>query len=98
MKVGGGQRWEVTRDLATGGITMWRAPFTGGFNCTLPAGTVLRVENDPVPGARAVYCLPEDYEGLEQLVVPEADRRGDKYDGYALVVLLEEFGQTLMRL
>ncbi len=74
---------------------MWRAPFTGGFRCTIPAGTVLTVESDPLPRATAVYCIPDDYAGVERVVVPEEDRRSEKYTGYALVILLDDFPRGL---
>jgi hypothetical protein len=57
--------------------------------------TVVTVDNDPAPSAMAVYCLPEEYERLEQELVPEEDRRASKYSGYALVIDLEEFGSAL---
>jgi hypothetical protein len=74
---------------------MWKASFTSGFHCTIPKGTVLVVENDPMPQATAVYCVPEDYDTLEQVVVPEEDRLAAKYNGYALTVPLDEFGNKL---
>jgi hypothetical protein len=35
------------------GMTHWRAPFTGGFDCVVPAGTAL-VARDPVEGAEGI--------------------------------------------
>jgi hypothetical protein len=90
-----GQRWRVVRDLPGSGITTWAAPFTGGFDCVIPGGTILTVDNDPPMGASAVYCRPENYDELEQVFVPDCDRRSAKYDSYALVIPLASFGEAL---
>ncbi len=91
-----GQRWRLIRDLRTGGLTSWRVPFSGGFECVVPSGTVVAVESDPPIRARAVYCIPENYDELECLLVPEEDRDSPKYSGYALVIQLVEFGAALV--
>jgi hypothetical protein len=39
-----------------------------------------------------------NYEECEQQIVPEEDRQADKYDGYHLLLLLEEFGKSLRAL
>jgi hypothetical protein len=89
------QRWRVVRDLATSGVTSWRAPFTGGFECVIPSGTVVTVDNDPPMGASAVYCVPENYDDLERAFVPAEDREAEKYGGYAVLIDLADFGEAL---
>ena len=98
VEVRKGQRWEVVREIRVHGLTHWRAPFTGGFDCTLDHGAVLIVNHDPLPKKIAVACTPENYKGLEIVIVPENDREKPKYDGYSLVVHLAEFGDSLKQL
>jgi hypothetical protein len=91
-----GQRWQMVSELHTSGLTSRAAPFTGGFECVSPRGTVVRVQSDPPIGARAVGCTPENYEEIERLVVPEEDRTDPQYGGYSLVIDLTNFGETLV--
>ncbi len=69
------------------GVTHWRAPFTGGFECVIPAGTALVAAHDRVEGAEGVSFRPLLYEEMEGILVPEEDRLAEKYDGYSLVIL-----------
>ena len=48
--------------------------------------------------AEAFYCRPESYRELEAVLVPEADRRADGYDGYSLVFPIAEIDASLRRL
>lgn len=90
-----GQHWTVLDHLPVDGLTMWKVPLTTGFHCTIPPGTIVVVENDPLPQATAVYCVPEDYDRLEQAVVPREDRLAAKYNGYALTIPLAAFRDKL---
>jgi len=90
-----GSRFVVKTPLSIRGLTHWRAPFTGGFECTVAPGTVVVVAHEPTPGATAVGVRPEAYAELEPQLVPQEDRTSEKYDGYSLVIPLEEFGRSL---
>ena len=48
-----GDRFVVVEAFEIGGLTHYNAPFTGGFDAEVPAGTVLRAFGDSVPGASA---------------------------------------------
>lgn len=69
-----GQRFRVRKDLATNVLTMWKAPFTAGVPCTLPAGTILIADHDQIRTAPGFACVPEAYEDLEPVLVPAEDR------------------------
>ena len=45
--------------------------------------------------ALGFYCFPEDYDGFETAYVPLADRSKPKYDGYSLVALASDIGDSL---
>ena len=79
-------RYRTLRDLTITCMTSWRAPFTGGHKCVLPAGEAFVVANDPPPGATAVYCDPVNYSTLESVLVPPEDRTADGYNGYYLCI------------
>ncbi len=51
-------------------MTHWRAPFTGGQNAILPAGTIVVARDDQRPDAPGFNCVPEDYARLETVLVP----------------------------
>jgi hypothetical protein len=75
-------------------MTSWAAPFTGGYERTLPAGEEFVICNDPPPDASAVYCEPVNYEKLHRAFVPWTDRwRFWVYAGYYLCIGLERIAQ-----
>jgi len=93
-----GDRFVTTRDVPSMGVTHWRAPITRGFYTTVPGDTVLVASTATAERAEAFYCRPEGYRELEALLVPEADRRAEGYDGYSLVFPIAEIDASLRRL
>jgi hypothetical protein len=92
MAVAKGERFRVLEDHVIGGLSQWRAPFTGSFECTLPEGLVLVCPGGQKSGAVGFGCVPEDYEAGERLLVPKDDREHPKFDGYYFVLLEAEIG------
>lgn len=99
MEVREGERLRVTVDgYAAAVLTTWSAPYTGGGGeRPLPRGTVLVVDA-VVEGRPAFVALPEDYKGMERVLVDESDRRSGRYGGYYLVVDKADVGTALERL
>lgn len=95
MDIPRGARFVAKRDLKVSGLTRWRAPFSGDFDCVIPAGTVLKVLDNKLPTAREFSCCPESYEELESRLVPAQDRLNDNYDGYYFVFLESDIGYSL---
>jgi hypothetical protein len=75
---------------------MWKAPFTSGAPCTLPAGTILIADHDQIRTAPGFACVPEAYEELEPVLAPPEDRAHPKYNGYYLVLLADKIGEWLV--
>ena len=92
-----GERYRATQAVDVRALTHWRAPFTSGFTCRLPEGTVVVVRQDAPASATAALCVPEDSE-LESVLVPSRDRTDPKYDGYHLLVPVDDLGATFERL
>ena len=90
-----GTRLRVVKESEIRILTHWKAPFTDGFTCVPAIGTVLVVDSDQVDGAPGFYCIPEDYDGFETAYVPLADRSRPKYDGYSLVAMASDIGDSL---
>jgi hypothetical protein len=90
-----GQLWRSLCEIDAIALTHWFAPFTGGFECRIPADTVLVVLDDPPPHATGVGCRPVNYEELEAVLVPEEDRTAPKYGGYSISIKLVHFGESL---
>lgn len=93
--VRGGERFELAEDNITHGLTSWKAPFTGDFECKIPKGTLLEVLSDSVPHAKGFYCKPVEYEKFEAEYVPESDRKNSRYGGYAFVFMKSDIGTLL---
>jgi hypothetical protein len=89
-----GDRFLVTNDMPTIGLAVEAAPASGGFKCTVPAGTILVADGDQRQGAPGFYCRPENYNEMEKSLVPEAERQG-KYISYVLVCRSAEIGNLL---
>ena len=90
-----GDRFITTQDIEASGLTTWGAPYTGSFNCVIPAGTILVARYDQVEGAKGFGCIPADYQKLEKILVPEEDRQAKKYSGYYFVTSNADIGPKL---
>lgn len=90
-----GDRFITTQDVNIAGLTVWAAPYTGSFECTISAGTILVARHDQVEGATGFVCVPEKYKELERELVPESDRLTEKYGGYYFVFYNEDIGTRL---
>jgi len=90
-----GTRFEVAEDLDTDGLVHWRAPFTSGFHCVIPKGTILVTFHDYSPSAAAFALVPEDYKGFEKKYVPHDDIIATKYAGYSFVFARSEISRKL---
>lgn len=92
-----GDRFSVAKDLEITGLTVWGAPYTGSFKCTLPAGTILVADHGQVPTAEGFGVVPEDYKEMEKQLVPESDRNQRKYSGYYFVFLNKDIGGKILQ-
>lgn len=90
-----GQRFILKKEKRTHGLTSWRAPYTGDFECVIPAGTLIEALHDSVPTAEGFSCKPVEYAKFEIEHVPESDRTSPKYGGYYLVLMKNEIRNLL---
>jgi len=92
-----GDLFSVVKDIKVRGLIIWGAPYGGGFDCILPAGTILVAENDAVLWAEGFAVVPINYNELEKQLVPEADRTAKKYGGYCFSFLKSDIGEIIIR-
>lgn len=90
-----GDKFVAAKSLPARGLVQWRAPFTSGFECVIPEGTVLVAENDSAPISTGFGCIPENQKELETQLVPEQDRMAEKYAGYYFVLSYKHIGKEL---
>jgi hypothetical protein len=90
-----GERFVARSDVEVLVMTHWLAPFTGGHKAVLPAGTTIVARSDQMPDVPGFNCVPEDYAGLEPILVPEEDRNANKYGGYSLSFTLDDIGTLI---
>lgn len=93
-----GNRFRAVAEIQTNALIQWRAPLTSGAACTIPTGTILVATHDQIVGAPGFGCVPEKYDELLPVVVPEEDRTAPKFDGYYFVLLNDDIGRSLVRL
>jgi hypothetical protein len=91
-----GDRFVAMRSIPARGLVHFRTPFTGGFQCVIPAGVVLVAFSDAPQASTAFGCIPVDVEELEHLV-PSQDRAAPQYDGYSFVLPYRYIGRALKR-
>jgi hypothetical protein len=93
-----GDHYVVTTACPAIVLIQFLAPFTGGNERTLPLGLRFAVDDDPPAIATAVGATPEPYEEWEPELVPEKDRRADKYAGYSLVIKFDDLAKCCEKL
>tara|TARA_R100001143_G_scaffold55705_1_gene51862 strand:+ start:61 stop:432 length:372 start_codon:yes stop_codon:yes gene_type:complete len=67
----------------------YNAPFSSGGKSIFPSGEKVKVEHH-VKGAQAVACKVIDYKRLEKVIVSERERNDEKYNGYGLLIFLDD--------
>jgi hypothetical protein len=93
-----GERYVVERPFEAIVLTHWRAPFTGGSEKTLPRGLEFIIAHDPPEKATAAKSDAAKPDEWEELLVDEADRSADNYDGYSLTIPFERLRLNCSRL
>jgi hypothetical protein len=96
-KIQKGQLYRTLEPIPVRYLIHWRAPFTGGGSGTLPAGETLVVRDGPSFWSSLVTCDAERAGEIETLLVPEADRKAEKYAGYTLFISLETIRSRCLR-
>jgi hypothetical protein len=91
-----GDRFRIIKDIDTQALTTWGA-WTGGYDCTIPEGTIIVADHDQVSGANAFSAIPENYKEIEEMVIPEENRK-HQYGDYHLVFLQSDIGDKLIEL
>jgi hypothetical protein len=84
-----GEKFEVIEPFLAYVLTLWKAPFTGGYERELPRGLRFIVSRDPPPSANSVAAEAKATAQWESVLVEERDRNAQKYDGYYLVIKFE---------
>jgi len=92
-----GDQFILTEEKETHGLTSWSAPYTGSFECKVPAWTVFEVLSDSVVTAEGFGCKPVNYEQFEISHVPGSDRYAAKYGGYYFVFKKSDIGRILKK-
>jgi len=81
-----GSRYLTLRPLVCHASIAWKAPYTTGCQCVVPAGEVLEVVESMPAGADIALLAPERSNVLEPWLVGTGDPRSVKYAGYNLIV------------
>ncbi len=93
-----GETYEVVNAFTATVLTMWKAPFTGGYEKTIPCGLRFVVAYEPPATATAVSADAEPYSEWEKILVGAEDRNKPKYGGYCLVINFQQVHENCKRL
>lgn len=81
-----GDLYESILDQEIDFMTSWSAPFTGSGQGTLLKGERIWIPEEVEEKSTGAYAVPVDYSILEQRMIPEMDRKADKYGGFYFIV------------
>jgi hypothetical protein len=90
MDLKAGQRLTALHDVTVHVLVHWQTPLTSVLTARVSAGETGAVVDAPQLTAELVGCRPVEYAAFEREHVP--DRDTGKYDGYTLLVPLNEIG------
>ena len=98
-----GDRFEVLEPLREQATTQWEEPYSDGFVCHVPAGTILEATYSSTPGAKVFECKPIKVPGMEdpeatRSMVPQAIREKEGYLGFSLSLSIDLIGAKLRKL
>jgi hypothetical protein len=78
-----GDIYEALEDMTVEYMTSWKAPYTGGGEGILKKGDRVIMKEDSVHSQPIrIYALAEDYDAVEERMVPSSDRSESKYSGF----------------
>jgi hypothetical protein len=83
-KIKRGQIYRAFEDVPMIGLVLLNAAASGGFYCSIPKGTRIVIDSDPLFFSKGTYVLPLNYKELEEKLVPLEERQFFKYRGYVL--------------
>lgn len=72
-------RFVLNRDMEISGIIYWAAPYSTGFSCIIPKGTVLIPMGPAVEAGGMFVAVPEHEKLAEELFIDENDRKHPKH-------------------
>jgi len=93
-----GDRFRAVGEVDVRGLVRFTTTITHEFRGRLPTGSVLTVEHHPPANARGVHMRPDNYQSLEMVLVPMAERLKPNYDTYTVAVTFEELAENFERL
>ncbi len=90
-----GDIFEALNDTEATYLTPWIASFTGGSDCVLAKGTMIKVcmdetDNTPI----RVFAVIFDNDTFETQFIPEAIRTDERYDGLLLTFSTAELNES----
>lgn len=96
MRVAKGDRFRVIKATEKTALLYFASPFTGGFKCTLPIGTVLVTVRDSEAGDTRVFLAAENREPFESKYVSNDQKSDPKYLGFAFTFKTSDIGKILV--
>lgn len=98
VQVRPGERLEFREDTKVEYTVFWRVPFQSGGVGVIPAGEILTVVDMPSGDRDDFLAIPDRYWDIQAMVVPERDRCGRAYDGFAIRMFLHSVDRVARRL
>ncbi len=92
-----GELFVVRSPLRVTVLTHWRAPYTGGLDCVIPAGTQLVAQASAPAGAKEARFVPRSQAAFARALIPAQVREHPRFDALSLVLRASQIETRLSR-
>jgi|GEM_PF-2393608 len=92
-----GELFVVRSPLRVTVLTHWRAPYTGGLTCVVPAGTQLVALGSTPVGSKEARFAPRSQTAFARALIPASVRENPRFDSASLVLRAGEIETQLSR-
>jgi hypothetical protein len=95
--VGKGDKFIAIKDFEVTCLTHFAGPYTFGFDCVIPKGTILISFVNSEELSAGFGCLPEKPDEFEKYIPPD-QKNDSKYQGFSIVLKYTDIGKLVNKI
>jgi len=86
-----GEIYRTCREIDVTTVIQFSAPFTSGYQRTLPTDTEITIGDINQERPHTIMCLPVKSDEIDRILISKEDRDNEMYTGYHLSINIKEF-------